>query len=117
MKTVYFFTVIIVLLAGCQLHKLSPKNFQTFSINLLLDITDKKMIWPTANSILNAFNCAASPNASYRFKLSIISDKVHNETFSCELPNSEETERDNELDDPQYRSKRINAFYQDVRNI
>jgi hypothetical protein len=114
MKAFYF--IIIVLLASCQLNTHSSKHYGHSEIRLLIDVTDKKLVWPTANSILNVFNCPQNPNESYGLKLCVISDKIHNESFSCELPDVEETERENKFDDPQHRNKHIQAFYQNVRN-
>lgn len=116
-KSLLLFSL-ITFSASCNLHEKQPvSSVNSISLVLVVDVTDKKKLWPLPNPILKMFHCDKYPDAECRFNMQVISDKKINPSFSCYLPNATATEKENRFDDVQFRNKKILAFYAAVHNV
>ncbi len=114
-KSSYFFLLIIIAV-GCQSRSTQERVLpNTTAIATILDVTDKKKLWPLADPILQIFHCDKSPDDEYYFHLSIISDKKLNPVRNVHLPPAGEIETQNTSEDPQFRNKAVVQFYRNVR--
>ena len=94
-----------------------PLSFDACTaIIVIIDPTNKKQIWPTANPILKLYTLERFPNAECSFELLSITDKKLNPSFHSYLADNNTTELENTEDDPQFRNKKIVQFYGLVRD-
>jgi hypothetical protein len=110
----------LLLIAFCMSCNIKDTQVQVSSystaIAVVTDVTDKKKLWPEANSLLELYHYKLYPNAEGWFDLSVISDKVINVSYSYHLPDAQITDQQNSEDDPQFRAEAIAGFYTNVKN-
>lgn len=114
----YIMLFIMVLSIGCAIDKKETDYpLESTCVSVVSDVTDKHQLQVKANSLLQLFNCELFPLNQCVFRIRPITDRQLTPLSFCKLPNAGETEKNNTLDDPQYRKKTIEAFYVRVREI
>lgn len=114
MKQKIYILYFLIVITGCE-NSQEKNKLKSTSISVIADVTDKKRLWPLCSSILKLYRCDENPDAEYRYNLNIISDKIHNPSYSYQLGYAKSLEPYNTDDDPQFRSKNIVAFYNAIR--
>jgi hypothetical protein len=115
MKTILCLLGFLTVVSSCKQKEASgPINHAT-AVTLVVDPTDRREEWPTANPLLLLFNCEPHPEAACEFRLAAITDKRLNRSYNSRLPDASVGEDRNLDDDPQYRNRQILTFYASVR--
>jgi hypothetical protein len=118
MKYLFIQGVFFLFCISCnQDEYIIQQPIQSVSVTAIADITDKKLLWPKSNPILELYHCDKHPDAECRFNLTVISDKKTNPSYSAYLADGATTEKQNTTDDMQYRKRKIISFYQTVRTV
>jgi hypothetical protein len=110
----HFLVSFTLLALSCENQSVKRNSNYAVTHRYVIDITDKKKLWPTSSFILRSFNCEENPNADYRFTINLISDKKINQQFSSHLGSAIAEDNLNTEDDIQFRKKRILGFYKNV---
>jgi hypothetical protein len=98
--------------AGCFTKTERSTTSHSTDVIVVIDITDKKKLYPTAiNSLLRLYDLKQFPADEAKFSVTSISDKTINPTYSCHLVSEKEGEKLNTQWDGQFRSRAIMAFY------
>lgn len=116
MKKYLSYVLFAALLTSCNTGDTHVISLHSTAVSVVMDATDKKLLWPLAIPVLQVYRYPQFPDAEGWFDLSVITDKVINISYSFHLPDAQSTEQQNTEDDPQYRSKAIVGFYTDVKN-
>lgn len=113
-KNILYFLLIMV---GCQNGDTQTGvSLHSTAIATVIDLTDKKKLWPLPDPILQLFHCDQFPDDAYYFHLSVISDKKLNPANNIQLPAAAAMETQNTNEDPQFRNKAVVQFYKNVRD-
>lgn len=100
---------------SCNTKQESNQTVHNTTLNVIVDITDKKLIWPNAQTIISLFQCARYPEAAYTFNMQIVSDKKTNPSYSDMLPDVHTSRSENRYDDALFRQKQVLEFQEAVR--
>lgn len=115
-KNICYFLLILIMV-GCQNRGTQERvSLHSTAIATVIDLTDKKKLWPLPDPILQLFHCDQFPDDAYYFHLSVISDKKLNPVNNIYLPQAAEMETQNTNEDPQFRNKAVVQFYKNVRD-
>ena len=115
MRRLLYTTCVFMTTISCVHTGDNEPGAHSTTISVIIDPTDKREIQPAINPILVLFNCQQYTNDACSFRLSAITDKKLNPTYSTSLPDAATTERLNEADDAQFRNKMIIQFYAAIR--
>lgn len=115
MKKLLFYLTVSSLLQACDIKtaKINKQQPAT-AVSVVLDITDPRAYWPTADQLLQMYQAKVEPNAEWLFRLKTISDKRLTPIITYHLADAESMEKENSESDPQFRNKNIAAFYSTV---
>jgi hypothetical protein len=118
MKPLYLFAIVLLYLISCTTSTQKQADLPSSCVvSVVTDITDKQLLQPAANPLLQLFRCNANPNIACDFRIRTISDKILTPISTYRLPAGATTEKQNKDDDPQFREKNILAFYDHVSRI
>lgn len=114
MKKIIFF--VFATCIGCKkLNTVKAVMPASEAIFFITDVTNNHNLKSTAFEALQEFKLEQNPNSEVWFRLSAITDKKINKTYYQYLPNDSTTEVKNIQDDPQFRAKTVQKFYQSVK--
>jgi len=117
MKKLIVLCSLIIGLTNCNSFKANRiEKEHSEIIAIVADVTNKRLIWPSATATLSMFRCDEQPDEACTFILTAISNKQINPVFSCILPDATTTEKRNYNDDAQFRKKCILTFYHQIGN-
>lgn len=117
MKKTFIFVFIVCVNAACKEHNTElPTTTLTKSITVVVDMTDKRRLWPLPDPILGLYHCDIDPDIACRFSLKVIADKKTNPSYTALLADATTTEKENYVDDAQFRKRAILVFYAAVRS-
>jgi hypothetical protein len=113
----YIGTCLSTLLIGCaSADTPNASGVSSTNIAVVVDVTDRKKLWPTADPILHLFHCDLYPDAACSFSVHIISDMTLTPSSAYHLADSRSMERENTDHDPQFRERNIVGFYTTMRH-
>jgi hypothetical protein len=115
MKT---YSIIMLLFTAGVLNSCgkSPEHKSpSVQVTALVDITDARDVLPDAESLLSFYEFQKDKNTGAVFMLTTTTDKLLNPVSGYCLASGDETEKDNQYDDPDYREKLVLSFYSDIR--
>lgn len=113
MKPIALFLFAVV--TGCAPQQGAPGPASITITSAMPDVTDGRHTWPHADQLLGYFPWKTSPEAEFVFRVRPITDKRLTPILTKRLATAETMEPENKLDDPQFRSKNILAFFAEVR--
>jgi len=108
------YTLIVLFYSNCS-PKTEPQPLYSVQVSVLVDITDKREVLPDAETLLSYYDLDKSKNTEAFFRLTTTTDKLFNPVAEIHLPSGDESEKDNQLDDPDFREKVVLDFYSNVR--
>ncbi len=112
-KYIYYFPLLFFVIgSSCSKNTQGEKN--SIQISSLVDITDKRIVFPDALTMLSFFDMKNDSKKSVFFRLVTTTDKLLNPVTELYLPTDSVTEIDNKADDPYFREKSILQFYKSV---
>jgi len=111
MKNIILFVSVSLILQACS----HAGHLSKTAVIIAHDYTDSNRIVPDANSVLDLYNYNSKVlcYAGY-FKQTSISDFINNQEVDFSIPNEDEGEKENLLDDPLFRKKEVLAFRDSV---
>ena len=116
MKHLLSYALICSYFLACEVHSTaSPDPHLSRAISVILDPSDQRAYWPSADKVLYRYHCKETPNAECLFRLRTISDRRLSPITTYRLADAESMEKQNTGDDPQFRENTIDAFYRMVR--
>ena len=113
MKT-YLITMLLFIAVFINSCDKKPEHY-TSSLTVLVDITNRREVLPAAEILLTFYDFAKGRNKEVFFRITTTTDKLLNPVAEHYLASGNETEKDNQFDDPDYREKLVLSFYSDVR--
>ncbi len=102
-----------VVLSSCTNRLKQQPNI--IYVTAVVDITDHRQVYPTAESILPLFSLNTEENSEATFRICPVTDRELNPDIEFHLPNGIETEKSNSYDDPDFRKKVIVQFFSSIR--
>jgi hypothetical protein len=115
MKKYIYYSLLLLCGIGSSCNKNQQSENSSIQISSLVDITDKRIVFPDSLTILSFFDMKNDSKKSVFFRLVTITDKLLNPTTELYLPTDSATEKDNKADDPYFREKAILQFYKMVK--
>lgn len=113
-KYIYYFSFLLSInCTSCNKNQQSENN--SIHISTLVDVTDKREVFPDALTILSIMDMKNDSKKSVSFRLTTTTDKLLNPTIELYLPTDSITEIDNKIDDPYFREKAILHFYKNLK--
>ena len=99
-----------VVLSSCT-NRLKQQQPDIIYVTAVVDITDHRQVYPTAESVLPLFSLNTEENSEATFRICPVTDRELNPDIEFHLPNGFETEKSNSYDDPDFRKKVIVQFF------
>ena len=106
---------IAFLLFACNVKQDNDQIKRSSTINVLVDVTDKKIIWPDAQHVIPLLQCAQYPEAACTLDIQVVSDKKTNPSYKNVLPDMQNSREENTYDDALFRQKQIVRFQQSIQ--
>jgi hypothetical protein len=111
--TIYILVLVSAVYVSCGSREM--KQEASMQITAMVDITDRRIVLPDAETILSLCDLKGDKEKEVMFRLTTMTDKLLNPAVEERLLQGSITEKDNQYDDPDYREKQVLAFYGKVR--
>jgi hypothetical protein len=105
----------ILFISSCTAH-LKEKDKIAVDIVDVVDITDKRLIYPDPQAILRFCKVEQSPEFGYAVTVTAVTDRLHNQKWRSALPPSQQSISSLIDEDEQQRNKEIVRWYKQVQN-
>ncbi|MBP6024908.1 hypothetical protein [Ferruginibacter sp.] len=115
MKTLLMVTLFLNALVCTSCNKKQRHQTASIQVTALVDITDPRDVLPDAETLLSFYEFTKDKNIKALFRITATTDKLLNPVAEHHLASGDETEKDNQFDDPDYREKLVLSFYTNVR--
>lgn len=115
MRKITIYTLLLVSIVYISCGSREMKQETSRQITAMVDITDRRIVLPDAETILSLFDLKGDKDKEAFFRMTTITDKLLNPFVEERLPFGTVTEKDNQFDDPDFREKQVLAFYRKVR--
>jgi hypothetical protein len=115
MKKYIYYSLLLLCGMNTSCNKNEQSENATMQIAILVDVTDKRIVFPEALNILSLLDMKNDSKKSVLFSLATMTDKILNPRVELFLPTDSITEIDNKADDPYFREKAILQFYKTVK--
>lgn len=115
MKIYLFSTLVFIVVIVDSCIKKQEREINTVQVTALIDVTNMMTILPDSETLLSFYEFPKDKNKEAFFRLTTTTDKLLNPVSEYHLASGDETEKDNQFDDPDYREKQVLSFYSDVR--
>jgi hypothetical protein len=111
MRMITIYTLLLVSTVYISCISREMKQETSMHITALVDITDRRIILPDAETILSLFDFKSDKDKEAYFRMTNITDKLLNPSVEERLSSGTVTEKGNQFDDPDFREKQVLAFY------
>lgn len=114
MKQLIATLLVCVTLQSCQTKK---EPALTVAASVLVDLTDRHMVYPDGKTIVPLFGLNHNPNNKIVFRLLPITDRTLNPDTEIILESAAATEKYNKNDNPLYRRRLVVSFNDSVSHL
>jgi hypothetical protein len=108
MRHARYFVVAWLTLAGCV--DTQTDRGSAAEVSILIDASDSFILRPDS-SLFSLFDFRHAPGLAAGYRIGIIADRYFTPRVENRLENGSLSEAENKTDDPNFRQKRIRAFY------
>jgi hypothetical protein len=117
MRTITIYALLFVSVVYISCGSRESEQETSMQITAMVDITDKRIVLPDAETILSLCDLKGDKEKEVMFRLTTMTDKLLNPAVEERLLSGSITEKDNQFDDPDYREKQVLDFYKKVRQL
>lgn len=108
MKQVIIYTVCTLIACACNESGIRDRHT---AVSAIVDITDKRVLYPTPSSIIPLFGLGTDESQKATFRLSTLSDRELAPDIEIRLASGTESDKENINEDIHFRKRQIVVFY------